>query len=527
MSDLELTDIQGIIRTGYGNMKAARFVLLEIHDSKKSKAWLKDLDLKNAIKKKDDPQNEYINVAFTHLGLDILGLHANLNEEFSREFEEGMTGGNRPDILGDHEKSSPEKWVWGGTKKSNPKNNEHIHILLLLYAKTDELLGPLYEKQSKKFAAAGIKEIDNLDTIHLRQRKEHFGFRDGISQPWIAGKESDKEGEEAKMVHREGGSYGNVIAAGEFILGYKNIYKKYTSSPTVEQGKDPEGFLPKSKIDPHLRDFGRNGSYLVFRQLSQDVKGFWKFVDDKTKDKNKSSNPEARVKLASKMVGRWPSGAPMANYPDYDPHPDKEHDDLQPFDKDHDKFGFNRSDPHGVRTPLSSHIRRANPRDSLAAQGLNPRRPLTSEIENSEDATKRREKAISDANRHRIIRRGRAYGKPVTDSLDPGEILAAKQPEGDRGLQFLCFNANLARQFEFVQHTWINNPKFHGLYSDVDPLMGDHHPKHSQRGLFATFTVPAYPLRQRISDLARVVHVRGGAYFFMPGIKAVKYLASL
>ena len=527
MPALELTDIQGIIRTGYGLMKAARFVFLKIEDPKKVRGWLNDLDLKDAIKEKDDPQNEYVNVAFTHLGLQILGLHAVLHEEFSREFEEGMTGGNRPDILGDHEKSHPDQWAWGGTDKSNPKNQEHIHILLLLYAKTDDHLGPLYEKQSQKFAAAGLKEIEKLDTIHLSKRKEHFGFRDGISQPWIAGKEGDKASEEAQKVHREGGSHGNIIAAGEFILGYKNIYGKYTSSATAEPEKDPGGILPASVIDSHMRDFGRNGSYLVFRQLSQDVKQFWKFVDGKTQDQNGGSNPEACVKLASKMVGRWPSGAPLAKYPEQDPHPAKEHDDLLLLDEEHDKFGFNRSDPYGEKTPLSSHIRRANPRDSLADQSLNRRRQLTSQIEDTKDAGKRRATALSDANRHRILRRGRAYGKPVADSLDPEEILISPQPEGERGLHFLCFNANLARQFEFVQHTWINNSKFHDLYSDVDPLMGDHHPKHAGRRLFPTFTVPGEPMRQRISGLTRFVHVRGGAYFFMPGIKAVKYLASL
>lgn len=529
MSGLELTDIQGIIRTGYGLMKAACFVFLEIEDPKLVKGWLKDLDLKDAIKKKDDPQNEYINVAFTHLGLQILGLHAVLDEAFSREFEEGMTGGNRPDILGDHEKSGPDQWAWGGTDKSNPKNQEHIHILLLLYAKTDVHLHPLYERQSQKFAAAGLKEVKKLDTIHLSKRKEHFGFRDGISQPWIAGKEGDKEEEEAQRVYREGGSSGNFIAAGEFILGYKNVYEEYTSSPTAVPEKDPGGILPPSvvDVDSHTPDFGRNGSYLVFRQLSQDVKQFWGFVDDKTRDPSGSSNPEARVKLASKMVGRWPSGAPLANDGDQDPYPDKDHDDLLPLDKKHDKFGFNRSDPYGESTPLSSHIRRANPRDSLADQGLNPRRQRTSQSEDTKEAGKRRATALSSTNSHRIIRRGRAYGKPVADSLDPGAILDTPQPEGERGLHFLCFNANLARQFEFVQHTWINNPKFHDLYSDVDPLIGDHHSKNVDRGLSPTFTVPGEPIRQRISGLSRFVQVRGGAYFFMPGIKAVKYLASL
>jgi hypothetical protein len=79
----------------------------------------------------------------------------------------------------------------------------------------------------------------------------------------------------------------------------------------------------------------------------------------------------------------------------------------------------------------------------------------------------------------------------------------------------------LIRQFEFVQHTWLNNPTFHGLYDDTDPLIGNRHP----RG--ATFTVPARPVRRRYRDLPQFVRTRGGAYFFLPGISALRYLDQL
>ena len=90
----------------------------------------------------------------------------------------------------------------------------------------------------------------------------------------------------------------------------------------------------------------------------------------------------------------------------------------------------------------------------------------------------------------------------------------------DRGLHFLCLNANISRQFEFIQHTWINNPHFDGLYDDADPIVGAHYADGS------TFTIQAKPVRKRFTSLPRFISVIGGAYFFMPGISAMRYLAS-
>ena len=149
--------------------------------------------------------------------------------------------------------------------------------------------------------------------------------------------------------------------------------------------------------------------------------------------------------------------------------------------------------------PLGSHIRRTNPRDAFV-EG--------------------RDESIKLTNRHRIVRRGRAYGAPLDDSMDPQKMLDSKDPGEERGLHFLCFNANIARQFELLQQTWVNNPKFMGLYDDPDPIIGD-----MKAG--ASFVVPAEPVRQRVVGIPRFVEVRGGAYFFMPGIRALRYLANL
>jgi deferrochelatase/peroxidase EfeB len=204
------------------------------------------------------------------------------------------------------------------------------------------------------------------------------------------------------------------------------------------------------------------------------------------------------------MVGRWPSGAPLVETPDRD----------NPCLGDDNDFGYYRTDPLGLACPLGAHIRRVNPRDSLDPQ------PGT-------DASL----AVNDG--HRLLRRGRSYGpgsgtpaaaRPAAAGNNGhAERLARADvaPGSGTGLHFICLVASLIRQFEFVQHTWLNNPTFHGLYDDTDPLIGSRHP----RG--ATFTVPARPVRRRYRDLPQFVRTRGGAYFFLPGISALRYLDQL
>ena len=114
----------------------------------------------------------------------------------------------------------------------------------------------------------------------------------------------------------------------------------------------------------------------------------------------------------------------------------------------------------------------------------------------------------------RILRRGRPYGLAVADPPNqPGE-----EPDAERGLLFICLNSDIERQFEFVQQTWLNNPFFAGLNGEVDPVVGTPPPPNGP------FTVPADPIRRRLAGLGGYVTVRGGAYFFLPGIRALRYL---
>jgi deferrochelatase/peroxidase EfeB len=182
-------------------------------------------------------------------------------------------------------------------------------------------------------------------------------------------------------------------------------------------------------------------------------------------------------------VGRWPSGAPLVRAPEGD---DAAHARDNTFVYD--------NDPTGQRCPLGAHIRRANPRDSL-------------EPGPEESAVLTR--------RHMIMRRGRPYGPPIAPFQ--------KEPTPqERGLFFIAVNANLGRQFEFMQQTWLNNPKFDGLYDETDPLTGPRDPK-----LGGSFSIPDVPARRRLHGLPAFVTTHGGGYFFLPGLPALRYLARL
>lgn len=495
MAELEYEDIQGLIFRGYGTLPAASFVLLRIEErhTENAKNWLKNLvgDITNAESKKK--RVAAVHVAFTLQGLRWLGLVEG-QTHFSCEFEDGMTPRFKQRTLGDHDDgdsySAPSHWGWGGTQA----DAEPIHILLMLYAAASEdgdtsQLDQLYDAHKQRFEGGGLVEVKRLSTRTLLNRKEHFGFADGIAQPIMAGTRRAQSTKNAA----------NVVAGGEFILGYRNEYDKYPESPTVSASLDPHNLLPVLEDGSH--NLGHNGSYLVFRQLTQDVKAFWEFLDATTRE-NGQSDPAARDWVAAKMVGRWRSGVALMQSPDQDDpdgHPSDSFNYVQPKED-----GTGGGDPLGLKCPLGAHIRRTNPRDSVF--------PGT-------------EEALTRPKVHRILRRGRAYGLPVAPSMEPDDILAAEDTGEERGLHFICFNTDLGRQFEFVQHTWVNNPKFASMYRELDPLVGDHGERH--RGSKGVFTIPAEPVRKRITGVSRYVNVQGGAYFFLPGIKALRVLADL
>jgi Dyp-type peroxidase family len=478
MSALPLNDIQGIILRGYGALNDAGFLLLEIVDPQAAKRWLRTLELRNG-EQRPQPSDSCVNIAFTPAGLKKLGLADDVLARFAPEFLEGMAGTeHRRRILGDHGDSRPEGWRWGAP------NGQPLDVLLMLYARDQAALRALSARYRAGLVHAGLRAVHELASLTLPGRKEHFGFRDGISQPGIEGYSGD-------------GALGNTVAAGEFLLGHRNAYGQFTDRPTLTPAQDTAGLLPAAPDDGARRDLGMNGSYLVFRQLSQDVHGFWNYLAEVAPGKFPGDRTQGCVALASKMVGRWPSGAPLVNAPQAD----------DPRRADDNDFMYVRSgDADGLKCPIGAHVRRSNPRDALDPQPGSDR-------------------SIEVGKRHRVIRRGRAYGPPVAGSMDPQDMIGRPGDGQERGLHFICFNTHIGRQFEFIQHTWVNSPKFDGLYEDDDPLIGDRGNGDAKPG--GTFTVQHEPLRKRVTGMPRFVTVRGGGYFFMPGIRALRYLASL
>jgi Dyp-type peroxidase family len=458
---LELADIQGLVARGYGNLKAAAFLLLGIDDSSAARAWL-GLAGGTITRADDRPTDRAVNLAFTSSGLERLGLSPAALAMFSNEFVAGMTTPHRTRILGDLDENAPARWDWGGP------TGPGVDAALLLYARDDATLAALEQEHTRLLQQGGLSVLRRLETADL-DGFEPFGFRDGISQPFVEGLSKTGPPE-------------TTVRAGEFVLGYPNEYALYTDRPLLEAPDDPNGVLPRDAAGSGRADLGRNGSYLVFRQLSQDVGGFWRFVDASTRRADGSSDPEARLRLAAKMVGRWPSGAPLTLAPDVD----------DPALGEANEFAYHEPDSRGARCPIGSHIRRTNPRDSLDPRPGSAR-------------------SLAINRRHRILRRGREYGPPL-----PIDQALAADDSADRGLHFMCLNANIQRQFEFVSHTWLNNPKFDGLYEDADPLFAP-----------GTFTVPTDSVRERVRDVPRFVSVKGGAYFFLPGLAALRYLAGL
>ena len=225
---------------------------------------------------------------------------------------------------------------------------------------------------------------------------------------------------------------------------------------------------------PQPEVLGRNGTYVVFRKLHQRVAAFRQYLQAN------SADASAGELLAAKMVGRWRSGAPLSLSP--------ERDDpaLGEDSKRNNDFLYHADDPKGLKCPVGSHIRRMNPRDA---------------------------EIVGDVKLHRMIRRGTAYGPPLPEGV-------LEDDGADRGLVFVFAGAYIKRQFEFVQTEWVSKGDFIGASAEKDPLCGPN----DGTGMF---TIPKLPIRRRVQGLPQFVSTRGGEYFFMPSLSALKWLAEL
>ncbi|MCK9685230.1 Dyp-type peroxidase [Scleromatobacter humisilvae] len=468
---VDLADVQGLLRYGYKHHTESVFLALRVRDRAAARAWLAQAPVANALPQKALPAT-VLQVALGAEGLAALGVADDVAAAFSPEFVSGLAGlPERSRRLGDTGANDPADWAWG----SGPRT---AHVLLLLYALPGLL--EAFEAMIQSQCAAAFDVVARLTTIDMGGI-EPFGFTDGISQPEVDWDGTRRMGDEDKVLR-----YGNEACLGEFVLGYRNEYGLYTDRPLLDPQRDPQGLLPRAEDHPDQADLGRNGSYLVLRQLEQDVDGFRRWIADATH----GDATEGEL-LAAAMVGRTKTGEPLAGCGDRG---------LNRFDYD--------ADPDGLRCPLGAHVRRANPRTADMPAGTGG---LVSQLVRTLgfDATARRHDLVASARLHRLLRRGREY------SVDG----ATRQ-----GLHFVALNANIARQFEFVQTAWIASAHFDGLSGEVDPLLGTRSSS-SASGTADAFSRPSddQPNR-RETGLPQFVTVRGGGYFFLPGLRALRYL---
>jgi len=408
------------------------------------------------------PTATWLNVAFTHAGLAALGVSPRELGSFPDAFRQGMAA--RADLLGDRGSSDPSGWVRPFARSGG------VHAVLILASDRASDLRSALAMHRRRLVDQGIRVVSS-QAGHTRPDQpghEHFGFKDGISQPGIRGITARQNPAD----DGQGLPGQDLLWPGEFVLGYPTQIPRPSAQDA--ENEDPG---PVSRSGPA---WTANGSYLVFRRLRQDVAGFRRFVADAAAQQGMTPD-----QLGAKLVGRYPSGAPLALTGSRPEDPGGADPTLLDETRVND-FEFAEDDPEGLVVPRGAHIRKAYPRDDPTPTG-----------------------AEADTQTHRILRRGIPYG-PSYRSADAA---------ADRGLLFLCYQADIERQFEFVQSRWVNDPDAPGPDSGHDPII-------SQLPGRRTFTLPG-GRPDHLALLGRFVTTTAGAYFLSPSISALRRLSAV
>ena len=542
-SALEVNEIQSLVFGGLGFLRYALCVGVAFGDGG-ARQWL--ALVRDRVSFGDG--RKLGDCAFS-LGLAASALRKlDLPEEalatFPSAFVQGMAAPSRSRILGDDGRSAPSAWQWGAGGNS-------VDGVLLLYGVTPDALERTRREVGEQLRACGHRAVMEIPFVDLPGRTatahevtqaklEPFGFVDGVSQPAIRGTYKALRG--ADPIH--------LVEPGEFILGYPDNRGNLPAGPTLAAIHDPDNVVPIATTPQYGfaqpivnddRDLGRNGTFLAVRQLEQDVDEFWQFCAQ-TAGRLHAQFPQwggVRPEfVGAKLIGRWPDGSSVVRFP-YQPgsETDREQPLIRPGHgpvdqveallpsealppqppaqpqavaatpshrnvsvkftrekvrditaKPDNDFLFGAEDPQGLRCPFGAHIRRANPRESFAPGS---------------------QEQLAITNRHRILRVGRRY----------------RPADGQRpGLFFMCLNADLERQFEFVQQTWLQSPTFHGLMDERDPIVGSRHPDAGTPD--DGFSLPTREAPVRLKGMPEFVRTLGGGYFFMPGRSLLRYLAS-
>jgi deferrochelatase/peroxidase EfeB len=517
---LETRQIQSLVFGGLGFMPHGTCLLYDLpEDEAAARAFMAALYPRTAFGDgRKLRRDAVLTVALGARALERLGLPPECVGGFPPAFLEGMGTDERARILGDTGEDAPENWRWG--RKASD-------VALLVYGVSEDAIAALESEVAAAAAASGMAEPYRIPLVPAKKPAiEPFGFVDGVSQPVIRG--TDQANRTNDPIH--------LVQPGEFIIGYPDDRGNLPPEPELSPLADPGNLLPiadrgrafGTAIVEAPRAIGRNGTFLVVRQLEQDVEAFDAYcVAQAAKLAARLPEPfevDADF-VAAKLIGRWKDGSSLVRNPYYpygrererkaerdaareaaplDP-PQPEHSSpletarpesappsgapipapTEPSSRQDNDFLYGTEDPQALRCPIGSHIRRGNPRDTLMPGSM---------------------EQVSISNRHRIRRVGRLY--------EP-------EPGGKPGLLFLCLNGDIERQFEFVQQTWLANPGFQGLTGQPDPLINDS-AKGSTGYLIPTGDGPA-----RLDPPPRFIRTLGGGYFFMPGRSVLAFLGGL
>jgi Dyp-type peroxidase family len=539
---LDLADIQGNIVRAYGRFgfPVMRHLFFNIGNAAAGRAFVEDVrhgvttaERWGAIDGDRNPNAPArplvaINVGFSYAGLAALALPTRTLSGLPEEFIDGM--GKRWSILGDIGPSAPSAWddIWRkGTDGAEGGHRADVHVWVSLNAQVGADGTPVPELAAKtawlKDAAAKSGGVTLLighkgssseyqdsaaimatlpDGSRIPTAKENFGFTDGISDPAFAGQYEPALEAEAAVGGGKlapGGAGWAPLATGEFILGHASEAQEMQPS-TV-----PWSFM-------------RNGTFMVYRKLHQNIGTFRQYIDGQVALMRRVnpalSDAAAKETILAKMVGRWPSGIPLAVALTWDKAKKVEQDwadipalqakqnptpaekaRVAAYEKLLTNFRYN-DDVDGAKCPVSAHVRRTNPRDALAPDfgtaGADPDSALT--------------------NRRRIMRRGLPYGDPT--AVDDGS---------EHGVIFIAICSSLFRQFEFIQQQWVQYGSSFNVGNDTDPLVG-------LRRDGKKFVIPADPATGEApficANIPQFVETRGGEYFFIPSLTALREIAS-
>lgn len=450
---IDLTDVQGNLVTGYPpewELDASLFTYLRIREGHQpdGRRFLGSLveHVTHACHERPDAT---LNLAISHPGLAALGVPSDSLESFPVAFRQGMR--QRASLLDDDDGTWDKMWRARGP----------VHLLVSIHARPGDAL-----ETEKRLLRKLVDAVSGLELmgeqpagrieIDGARNREHFGFADGLSNPAVDETSSARDDGGGRRVK---GSW-EPLAPGEFLLG--NL--------------DEAGAVPN--VMPAI--LGRNGSFLVYRKLHQDVALFRETIEQRSKSLGMTGQ-----ELEAKMVGRSREGAPL----------------TRPGAPDLNDFTY--EDDPGTRCPMGSHIRRMHPR--TVSNPPPPRRGW-------KKLFGRREELPDLTARHRIIRRGVPYGAPLPEG-SPDDGL-------ERGLIFVALNADIERQFEFLQTRYANDGDSSRQGYDRDPIVG------ANEGNGAMVIPGKEGEAPRVCEgLPAFVKMCGGDYFFAPSLSAVRWIA--